>query len=347
MSDIRPPEGARAEVRRTEALPSNSPLLQTEGLSVEFPVRRGLLRREVARLRAVHRVSLEVRPGEVLGIVGESGCGKTTLGRAMVGLVETSAGTLRVEGRDVAALSPDERRQLTRDVQMVFQDPFASLNPRKRIRQILEVPFAVHASLGLAPGAAREARIRELVELVGLAPEHLDRWPHELSGGQRQRVGIARALALNPKVVVLDEPLSALDMSIQSQVLNLLVDLQERLGLSYVFISHDLSIVEYLCDTVAVMYLGRVVETAPAAALFAAPRHPYTQALLAAVPNPVPRRERPGRPLEGDVPGLLHAPTGCSFHTRCPLAESRCRASVPELRAIDTTGLHLGACHLL
>ena len=321
-----------------------APLLQTEGVSVEFPVRRGILRREVARLRAVQGVSVAVAAGEVLGIVGESGCGKTTLGRAMVGLVETSAGTLRVEGRDVAALSPEERRRLTRDVQMVFQDPFASLNPRKRIRQILEVPFEVH---GMASGAEREARIRELVDLVGLVPEHLDRWPHELSGGQRQRVGIARALALQPKVVVLDEPLSALDMSIQSQVLNLLVDLQERLGLSYVFISHDLSIVEYLCDSVAVMYLGRVVESAPARALFAGPLHPYTQALLAAVPDPVPRRARASRPLEGDVPGLLHAPTGCSFHTRCPLVQPRCRASVPELRVIDTAGLHRAACHLL
>jgi oligopeptide/dipeptide ABC transporter ATP-binding protein len=319
-------------------------LLEAEGLSVEFPVRGGLLRREVARLRAVNQVSVAVRPGEVLGIVGESGCGKTTLGRAMVGLYAPSAGTLRVEGRDVATLSADERRQMTRDVQMVFQDPFASLNPRKRIRQILELPFEAH---GLARGAEREARIRELVELVGLAPEHLDRWPHELSGGQRQRIGIARALALQPKVVVLDEPLSALDMSIQSQVLNLLVELQERLGLSYVFISHDLSIVEYLCDNVAVMYLGRVVEQAPAAALFAAPRHPYTQALLASVPNPVPGRERPSRPLDGDVPGLLHAPRGCNFHTRCPLAQPRCLESAPELRVIDTARLHRAACHLL
>ena len=320
------------------------PLLRTEGLSVEFPVRRGVLRREVARLRAVNKVSVQVNAGEVLGIVGESGCGKTTLGRAMVGLYPPTSGSLRIEGRDVATLSDDERRQMTRDVQMVFQDPFASLNPRKRIRQVLEAPFEVH---GLPGGAAREARIRELVELVGLAPEHLDRWPHELSGGQRQRIGIARALALQPKVVVLDEPLSALDMSIQSQVLNLLVDLQQRLNLSYVFISHDLSIVEYLCDTVAVMYLGRVVETAPAAALFAAPRHPYTQALLAAVPNPVPQRDRPTRPIDGDVPGLLHAPNGCAFHTRCPLAEARCRESVPELRVVDTSHMHLGACHLL
>jgi oligopeptide/dipeptide ABC transporter ATP-binding protein len=321
-----------------------TPLLQTEDLSVEFPVRRGVLRREVARLRAVNKVSVQINAGEVLGIVGESGCGKTTLGRAMVGLYPPTSGTLRIEGRDVSTLSDDERRQMTRDVQMVFQDPFASLNPRKRIRQILEVPFEVH---GLPGGAAREARLRELIDLVGLAPEHLDRWPHELSGGQRQRIGIARALALAPKVVVLDEPLSALDMSIQSQVLNLLVDLQQRLNLSYVFISHDLSIVEYLCDTVAVMYLGRVVETAPAAALFAAPRHPYTQALLAAVPNPVPQRERPARPLQGDVPGLLHAPGGCTFHPRCPLAEARCRESVPELRVIDTSRMHLGACHLL
>ncbi len=321
-----------------------APLLQVEDLAVEFPVRRGLLRREVARLRAVNGVSLTLNAGEVLGVVGESGCGKTTLGRAMVGLYAPSSGTLRVEGRDVASLGDEERRQLTRDVQMVFQDPFASLNPRKRIRQILEVPFEVH---DMAVGAEREARIRELVSLVGLLPEHLDRWPHELSGGQRQRVGIARALALQPKVVVLDEPLSALDMSIQSQVLNLLVDLQARLSLSYVFISHDLSIVEYLCDSVAVMYLGRVVETAPAAALFAAPRHPYTQALLAAVPDPVPRRERASRQLEGDVPSLLNAPAGCAFHTRCPIAEPRCREAVPELRVIDTAGLHRAACHLL
>ncbi|MBC7664802.1 MAG: ATP-binding cassette domain-containing protein [Caulobacter sp.] len=321
-----------------------APLLQAEGLSVEFAVRRGVLRREVARLRAVNQVSVQVNAGEVLGIVGESGCGKTTLGRAMVGLYPPSAGTLHIEGRDVATLDAAERRQMTRDVQMVFQDPFGSLNPRKRIRQVLEAPFEVHR---LATGAQREARIRELVELVGLSPEHLDRWPHELSGGQRQRIGIARALALEPKVVVLDEPLSALDMSIQSQVLNLLVELQERLRLSYVFISHDLSIVEYLCDTVAVMYLGRGVETAPPAVLFAAPRHPYTQALLAAVPNPDPRRERPGRPLEGDVPGLLDAPRGCAFSTRCPRVEPRCPEAEPELRVIDTAGLHRAACHLL
>jgi oligopeptide/dipeptide ABC transporter ATP-binding protein len=318
-----------------------APLLQAEGLSVAFPVRGGLLRREVARLRAVDRVDVQVAAGEVLGIVGESGCGKTTLGRALVGLIEPDAGTLRVEGRDVSTLSREQRRAMTRDVQMVFQDPFASLNPRKRVRQALALPFEAHR----LPVDA--ARLRELAALVGLAPEHLDRWPHELSGGQRQRVGIARALALQPKVVVLDEPLSALDMSIQSQVLNLLVDLQERLALSYVFISHDLSVVAWLCDRVAVMYLGRVVETAPAAALFASPLHPYTQALLAAVPDPVPRRGHAGHPLEGDVPSPLHAPAGCAFHTRCPLAQPRCRESVPELRRVGETDMHLAACHLL
>ncbi|HEY8974990.1 MAG TPA: oligopeptide/dipeptide ABC transporter ATP-binding protein [Burkholderiaceae bacterium] len=318
-----------------------APLLQAEGLSVAFPVRGGLLRREVARLRAVDRVDVQVAAGEVLGIVGESGCGKTTLGRALVGLIEPDAGTLRVEGRDVSTLSREERRALTRDVQMVFQDPLASLNPRKRVRQALALPFEAH---GLPVDAAR---LRELAALVGLAPEHLDRWPHELSGGQRQRVGIARALALQPKVVVLDEPLSALDMSIQSQVLNLLVDLQERLALSYVFVSHDLSVVAWLCDRVAVMYLGRVVETAPAAALFASPLHPYTQALLAAVPDPVPRRGRAGHLLEGDVPSPLHAPSGCAFHTRCALAQPRCRESVPELRRMVSTDMHLAACHLL
>jgi len=319
-------------------------LLRTDALSVDFPVRRGVLRREVARLRAVDRVSLELRPGEVLGIVGESGCGKTTLARALVGLYPPSAGSLHVDGRDVATLSPAERRRLTRDVQMVFQDPFASLNPRKRIRQILEAPFEVHA---LAAGADREARIGELMALVGLAAEHLERWPHELSGGQRQRVGIARALAPQPRVMVLDEPLSALDTSIQSQVINLLVDLQQRLGLSYVFISHDLSVVEYLCDEVAVMYLGRIVEQAPAAVLFAAPRHPYTRALLDAAPDPVPRRERAVRPLDGEVPSLLNPPPGCAFQPRCPIAEPRCRETAPSLRPIDTTRLHLGACHLL
>ena len=313
-------------------------LLQAEGLSVDFPVRGGPFKREVARLRAVDNVSLTVRAGEVLGVVGESGCGKTTLGRAMVGLYPPTSGRLLVEGRDVATLDEAQRRRLTRDVQMVFQDPFASLNPRKRIRQILEVPFEVH---GLSAGAERETRIRELVELVGLDPEHLDRWPHELSGGQRQRIVIARALALSPKVMVLDEPLSALDMSIQSQVLNLLVDLRERLNLSYVFISHDLSIVEYLCDNVAVMYLGRVVELAPRDELFAVPRHPYTRMLLAAVPDPRGRgRER--APVLGEVPDPLSPPSGCAFHPRCPLANERCRVERPALRS---SGVVRVACH--
>jgi len=318
-----------------------APCLQAEGLTVQYPVRGGLLRRVVARVRAVDRVSLAVDPGEVLGIVGESGCGKTTLGRALVGLLAPDAGTLRIAGRDVAALSPADRRRLTREVQMVFQDPFASLNPRQRIRRILALPFEAH---GLA---VDEALLGALLERVGLEPAHLDRWPHQLSGGQRQRVGIARALALQPRVVVLDEPLSALDMAVQAQVLNLLADLQRQSALSYVFISHDLSVVQWMCDRVAVMYLGRIVETAPAASLFSGPRHPYTQALLGSMPDPVPRRERTHRLLEGDAPDGRDVPAGCGFHPRCPHAEARCRAELPELRALDAAGGHQAACHLL
>jgi oligopeptide/dipeptide ABC transporter ATP-binding protein len=270
-------------------------------------------------LRAVDGVSLRVERGQTLCIAGESGCGKSVTALSVMGLLPDAAtiaaGTIRVGGVDVLGLTPQRRRAL--------------------------------CGRRLAAGADREARIRELMALVGLAAEHLDRWPHELSGGQRQRIGIARALALQPRVVVLDEPLSALDMSIQSQVINLLVDLQHRLGLSYVFSSHDLSVVEYLCDEVAVMYLGRIVEQAPAALLFAAPRHPYTRALLDAAPDPAPRRERAVRPLGGEVPSLLNPPPGCAFQPRCPIAEPRCRERAPELRPIDTTRLHRGACHLL
>ena len=321
---------------------STAPLLQAERLDMHFPITGGLLQREVGRVQAVTGVDLELHAGEVLGVVGESGCGKTTLARVLTGLYTPSAGTVRFAGRDLQGLSADEKRDMSRRVQMVFQDPFASLNPRHRVGRILEMPFELH---GLPGGDARRQRIEELLQLVGLDPQHLQRWPHEFSGGQRQRIGIARALALQPQVVVLDEPLSALDMSIQSQVLNLLVALQEQLKLSYLFVSHDLSVVQFLCDRVAVMYLGRVVETASAAELFARPQHPYTQSLLAAAPAIDPRRRRTQAPLQGDVPSPSKPPPGCAFHTRCPRAEARCRSEVPVLRTID--GPHRVACHLV
>ena len=321
---------------------STAPLLQAERLDMHFPITGGLLQREVGRVQAVTGVDLELHAGEVLGVVGESGCGKTTLARVLTGLYTPSAGTVRFAGRDLQGLSADEKRDMSRRVQMVFQDPFASLNPRHRVGRILEMPFELH---GLPGGDARRQRIEELLQLVGLDPQHLQRWPHEFSGGQRQRIGIARALALQPQVVVLDEPLSALDMSIQSQVLNLLVALQEQLKLSYLFVSHDLSVVQFLCDRVAVMYLGRVVETASAAELFARPQHPYTQSLLAAAPAIDPRRRRTQAPLQGDVPSPSKPPPGCAFHTRCPRAEARCRSEVPVLRTIE--GPHRVACHLV
>jgi oligopeptide/dipeptide ABC transporter ATP-binding protein len=322
-----------------------APLLQARGLSMHFPIRRGVLMREAGQVRAVTEVDLSLQPGEVLGVVGESGCGKTTLARMLVGLHAPTAGELMYGGQPVAGMSDAQRRQMSSDVQMVFQDPYASLNPRQRVRQILATPFDCH---GLPGGAQREARILELLQLVGLGAEHLDRYPHEFSGGQRQRIGIARALALEPKVVVLDEPLSALDMSIQSQVLNLLVALQERLRLSYIFISHDLSVVQYLCDRVAVMYLGRVVESAPATQLFADPRHPYTQSLLASAPSPDPRQPRAHQVLQGDVPSPSRPPSGCAFHPRCPRAVERCSREMPLLKDLpDEASPHQAACLLL
>ena len=326
---------------------TGAPLLQAEGLDMHFPITGGLLKREVGRVQAVTGVDLALHAGEVLGVVGESGCGKTTLARALTGLYAPTRGTVRFAGRDLQAMSPDEKRQMSRQVQMVFQDPFASLNPRQRVGQILNMPFDLH---GMPGGAAREQRIRELLQLVGLDPQHLQRWPHEFSGGQRQRIGIARALALQPQVVVLDEPLSALDMSIQSQVLNLLVTLQAQLKLAYLFVSHDLSVVQFLCDRVAVMYLGRVVETASAAELFAQPQHPYTQSLLAAAPSIDPRKRRTQPPLQGDVPSPSRPPPGCAFHTRCPRAVARCREEVPLLRTVQqpvSGPVHQAACHLI
>jgi len=300
------------------------PMLRVEGLKTFFG------RRE-RPVRAVDGVSFEIAPGEVLGLVGESGSGKSTIGRSVLKLVEPSAGAIRFEGVDLVPLSPRAMRPYRRSLQIIFQDPYASLNPRRRVGDTLAEALATH---GLHPGPARATRIAELLSLVGLAPGHAARYPHEFSGGQRQRIGIARALAVEPRFIVADEPVSALDVSIQAQVLNLLSDLRERLGLTMLFISHDLDVVEYLCDRIVVLYLGKIMEMAPAADLYRAPQHPYTQALLDAAPRPDPEARRTRRLLQGDIPSPVDPPSGCVFRTRCPYAIDACAAAVPALRQV-------------
>ena len=321
-----------------------APLLDVQGLVKHFPVRRGLLaRKRIGAVRAVDGISFRVDQGETLALVGESGCGKSTTARLVLRLVEPTAGMIRFEGTDVTALDGDALRRLRRRMQIVFQDPFASLNPRMTVGRILEEPLLIH---GLGDGAERKAQIADLLGLVGLAPYHAERYPHEFSGGQRQRVGIARALAVEPALIVCDEPVSALDVSIQAQIVNLLKDLQARLGLSYLFIAHDLAVVKHMAEHVAVMYLGRIVETAPKHAIFADPRHPYTRMLLAAVPRPDPHRRLERRLAGGDVASPLNPPSGCRFHTRCPFAIARCRDEDPALGPVPGTGPgHLTACH--
>ncbi len=319
-----------------------SALLEVENLNMHFPIWGGVLRRQVGQVFAVNDVSFELQAGETLGIVGESGCGKTTLGRALVRLYEPTSGTVRFEGRDVSSLAGDELKALRSNVQMVFQDPYTSLNPRRTIERTLEEPLVLH---GVKSKDERRARVRRLLETVGLRESDLTKYPHEFSGGQRQRIGIARALVLEPRLVIADEPVSALDVSIQSQVLNLLVDLQKRRGLTYLFISHDLTVVKYISDRIAVMYLGRIVELADADAIYESPRHPYTQALLAAVPVPDPRRPRSAETLEGDVPSPSDPPPGCPFQTRCRFAVDLCRREVPTLEVVPGDTQHLVACH--
>jgi oligopeptide/dipeptide ABC transporter ATP-binding protein len=320
------------------------PLLVGEGLVKHFPVRDWLGRRRGA-VRAVDGVGLAVGHGETLGLVGESGCGKSTLGRMLLRLIEPDSGTLYFDGRDVRAMGGEALRHLRAEMQMVFQDPYASLNPRMTIGDAIQEPMALH---GVGDPAARRVRLAELLALVGLRPQHARRYPHEFSGGQRQRIGIARALAADPKFIVCDEPVSALDVSIQAQIINLLQALKVRFGLSLLFVAHDLAVVRHVADRIAVMYLGKIVETAPGAALFAAPRHPYTRALLEAVPIPDPglRRERAllaGEvPIPGSVPGALAPPEGCRFHPRCRFAEERCRREEPALVAAEG---HATACH--
>ncbi len=317
-----------------------TPLLEVVGLAKHYPIRAGLLSRATGAVRAVDGVGFHVHPGETLALVGESGCGKSTTARLALRLIDPTAGTVRFEGADITALHGAPLRALRRRMQIVFQDPYASLNPRMTVGAILEEPLVVH---GIGDRPARQARVAELLGLVGLAPYHAARYPHEFSGGQRQRIGIARALAVEPALVVLDEPVSALDVSIQAQVVNLLGDLQARLGLSYLFIAHDLAVVKHVADRVAVMYLGRIVETGPKAQVFADPRHPYTRLLLSAIPRPDPHRRLARQAAQGDLPSPANIPAGCRFHTRCPYVIPVCRTEDPALLPISPA--HLSACH--
>ncbi|MFJ9497699.1 ABC transporter ATP-binding protein [Brevibacillus centrosporus] len=316
-------------------------LLVVKNLKKYYPITGGVLGGEIGVVKAVDDVSFTVNRGETLGLVGESGCGKSTTGRSLLRLIEPTAGEVYFDGVNVSALSIEEMRKMRRDMQIVFQDPFASLNPRHNIEKILEEPLIVH---GMGSSAERKKRVQEMLEVVGLSSYHARRYPHQFSGGQRQRIGIARALMLNPKLIVADEPVSALDVSIQSQVLNLMQDLQRDLGLTYLFIAHDLSVVRHISDRVGVMYLGRIVELTSSAQLYSNPLHPYTKALLSAVPTPDPDAARERVILQGDVPSPANPPSGCTFHTRCPHVTDECRTTRPLFQ--DVGDGHFVACHL-
>ena len=316
------------------------PLLRVKNLKKYFPIRGGLFSREVARVHAVDDVSFEMQPGETLGLVGESGCGKSTTGRTILRLIEPTAGEVWFQGKNVTELDKRSMRALRKEMQIIFQDPYASLNPRMTVGSIIGEALVIHKLAKTR--REREERVVELLETVGLSADHLRRYPHEFSGGQRQRIGIARALAVSPKLIVADEPVSALDVSVQAQVVNLLEDLQAKFGLTYLFIAHDLSVVEHISDRVAVMYLGRIVETAESAALYRSPKHPYTQALLSAVPEPEVGKSSSRIVLTGDVPSPANPPSGCPFHPRCWMAQDRCRVEVPLPRELDG---HTVRCH--
>ena len=317
-----------------------STLLKVDNLRKAFKVSANRPGAAKQSLKAVDGVSFEIKSGETLGLVGESGCGKSTTGKLLLRLIEPDSGTIQFDGRDVAGMGHRELTAIRRDMQMIFQDPYSSLNPRMRVGEIIGEPLVVHS---LAKGRAIKEQVLKLMQKVGLAPEHYDRYPHEFSGGQRQRIGIARTLAVQPRLIVADEPVSALDLSIQAQIVNLLNDLQEEFGLTYLFISHDLGIIEHVCDRVAVMYLGRIVEIATAEQLYHQPCHPYTEALLNAVPIPDPQRVRKHQILSGEIPSPINPPTGCHFHPRCPYAQEICRKEYTALT--DHAEGHQSACH--
>ena len=323
----------------SDVKPEIASLIRASNIVKHYPILGGVFLKQIAAVKAVDGVSFSIRPGETLGLVGESGCGKSTLGRAILRLEEPTSGEVFFEGENILAFPPERVRSLRKQMQIIFQDPFSSLNPRKNVSQIISEPLLIH---GMKSRDERDRRVLDLLEVVGLRQEHMRRYPHQFSGGQRQRIGIARALALNPRLVVCDEAVSALDVSIQAQVINLLKDLQNEFGLTYLFISHDLSVVEYISDRVAVMYLGKIVEIAKSSELYSHPLHPYTQALLSASPLPDPTLRRHRIILKGDVPSPIDPPSGCRFHTRCLYARDVCNLKEPEL--CDIQGDHQAAC---